>query len=149
MKQEEITEGNKIIANFMGYYIKEESIQIRGGRMTHKVLYDKDGFTTNFYLDRIRTYEATEDELYLDLRFHKSWKKLMPVVEKIELIKDPYHGHFGVHIVSNSCSIQSTNFRPDKRIPDPPHYAKYITGKDKIEATWLAVVEFIKWFNTQ
>jgi hypothetical protein len=117
MKQTEIFRGNKLIAEFLNENIDEDFINSE----------------TAFF----------ESPFKYDIH----WGCLMRAVEKIESIEDPYHGRFGVHIVSNSCSIQSTNFRPDKRIPDPPHYASYITGKDKIEATWLAVVEFIKWYS--
>jgi len=119
MTEKEILEGNKLIAEF-SYGTKD----------------------WRHLSSKLCVFES-------ELKYDTYWGWLMSAVEKIESLEDPYHGRFGVHIVSNSCSIQSTNFRPDKRIPDPPHYASHITGKDKIEATWLAVVEFLKWFNKQ
>jgi hypothetical protein len=83
------------------------------------------------------------------MQYHKSWEHLMPVIEKIESIEDSYHGHFGVHIVSNSCTIQATNFRPDQPIPDPPHYFNCVTLDSKLESTYLMIVRFIKWYNKQ
>jgi hypothetical protein len=155
MKQEKITEGNRLIAEFLGYYIKEESIQIRGGIMFHKVLYDNAGFRTDFYSNKIRVYEATEDELYSELRFHKSWDLLMPVVKKINKwnpsIRPFTRIPEGVNItitptkVKLYASIWSTE---DK------NFGNWIILKKKfksaeIESVYLAVVEFIKWYNKQ
>ncbi len=82
--------------------------------------------------------------------YHKSWHLLMPVVEKIESIHDSHHGYFGVHISSNSCSIQGTNLHRD--IQDSNYGSVYISDPNailetKIESTWYNVVEFIKWYN--
>ena len=84
-----------------------------------------------------------------DLIFHSDWNWLMEVVEKIESIKDSYHGRFGVYISSNSCTIQSTNFRPDKPIPNPPHYYDNIVLNTKIESTYYSVLNFINFYNKQ
>lgn len=83
------------------------------------------------------------------LKYHTSWDWLMPVVEKIESIHDEHHGYFGVHISSNGCTIQATNFRPDKPIPNPPHYFADYVYDTKILSTWMAVVGFIKWYNNE
>ncbi len=56
--------------------------------------------------------------------YDTSWDWLMPVVEKIEGL-----GYF--YSDSDGERIQVTN----------------IQGKSKIEATYKAVVEFIKWYN--
>jgi hypothetical protein len=86
--------------------------------------------------------------LICDLKYHTSFDWLMGVVDKIEAIKDPYHGHFGVYIGSNNCTIQSTNFRSDKRIPEPPFYYNSVTLESKIKSTFQAVYDFITWYNT-
>ena len=83
------------------------------------------------------------------LAYHKSWDWLMQIVEKIESIKDPYHGRFGVYISSNSCTIQSTNFRPDKPIPNTPHYYDNIVLNTKIESVYYSVINFINFYNKQ
>jgi hypothetical protein len=93
--------------------------------------------------------DTTEDAyvLFGPDAYDIEWRYLMPVVEKIESIKDDYQGHFGVYISSNNCTIQSTKFRPDKRIPDPTHYFCDWTLENKLTSTWTAVVYFIKWYN--
>ena len=113
--------------------------------MTLEEIIEGNKLIAEFYGD-ISGITSYPDERY---EFHSSWDWLMSVVEKIESIMDVYHGRFGVHIVSNDCTIQSTRFRPDKKIPDPPHYFNYITLDTKIESTWLMVVRFIKWYNIQ
>jgi hypothetical protein len=80
-------------------------------------------------------------------KFHYSWDWLMAVVEMIESIKNRNHGSFGVHIVSNSCTIQSTDFRVNQ-MDDPPQYCNSIDGKSKFEAIHKAVIQFIEWYKT-
>jgi len=71
------------------------------------------------------------------LKFHSSWEWLMSVVEKIESLE------WNVNINKNCC------------IYDNQHKitacGKSITrlGDTKIESVWLAVVEFIKWYNKE
>ena len=96
--------------------------------------------------ERQRCHSDRIKDIY---QYDRDWNWLMAVVEKIESIKDSYHGRFGVYISSNSCTIQSTNFRPDKRIPEPPHYYNNIVLDSKIESTYYAVVEFINFYNKQ
>ncbi len=88
------------------------------------------------------------DKYHYGLNYNKSWDWLMPVIDKIELIKNDYHGHFGVHIYSNSCTIQGTNFRCDNIVNPPIYFANWVLD-DKIITTWKAVVEFIKWYNKE
>ena len=84
-----------------------------------------------------------------DLIFHSDWNWLMEVVEKIESIKDSHHGRFGIYISSNSCVIQSTNFRSDKPIPNPSYYYDDVILNSKLESTYNAVVRFINFYNKQ
>jgi len=66
------------------------------------------------------------------LQFHSDWNWLMEVVEKIESIK-------GTQIFINgiSCEIMFKGKVISK------HF------NTKIEAVYMAVVEFIKWYNQQ
>lgn len=83
-----------------------------------------------------------------EFRYDKDWREMMPIVEKIESIHDEHHGYFGVHICSNGCTIQATNFRSDKPMADPPHYFAETVAETKIEAVWQAVVSFLTWLET-
>ena len=119
-----ILEGNKLIAEFMGETIRKD------GKIGLK---DKEPLTGH---------------CIVDAKYHYSFDWLMPVVEKIEKIKDNHHGYFGVHISSNNCTIQATNFNSGNPIGNPPYYFADHYGDTKIQATYKAVVEFITWYNT-
>jgi len=72
----------------------------------------------------------------IELKFHSSWDWLMSVVEKIELIiVDELKIEEDITINGTSCYI--------------PAIDKSITKLSKINATYEAVVEFIKWYNLQ
>jgi hypothetical protein len=79
-------------------------------------------------------------------KYNSSWDLLMPVVEKIESIKDDYHGRFQVFINSNQCIIQSINIF--KKRKNDYYFNEYTLGS-KIESTYMAVVKFIEWYNKQ
>lgn len=146
---ENITENNKLIAEFMGYkYIGfNNNDELKPG-----------WWKDNIDLLKIQSQEIFNRKMgnpnflcrkHNELRYYNSWNWLMPVVEKIESIKDSYHGRFGVYINSNSCTIQSTNFRPDKPIPNPPHYDYNIVLNNKIESVYYSVINFINFYNKQ
>lgn len=82
-----------------------------------------------------------DDENYTG-EYHSSWDWLMAVVEKIESIKD---GIYQVDIKQEGCIIleRCKNFNPpiSKTVLNLPE------GTTKIEAVYLAVVEFIKLYN--
>ena len=82
-----------------------------------------------------------------ELNYNISWDWLMPVVEKIESIFDTHHGHFGVHISSNNCSVQGTYLHMATNDPSDYVYAMESYEDTKIMATWVAAVNFIRWYN--
>jgi len=73
-------------------------------------------------------------EYEIPLDYNGSWDWLMPVVEKIESLG------FRVEIIGLTCSIY-TNSEENIYVDEP--------AMTKTEATWQAVVEFIKWYNSQ
>jgi hypothetical protein len=124
-EKKEIIEGNKLIA----YFMSAEKCEWY------------DDFNNNCKGLRI------DGELYPEnrLQYHSSWDWLMPVTEKIENID------FSVHIGNGFyCSI--SKFEND----DNPFDGVYISSEvdpiygkvdSKIKGVWLAVIEFIKWYN--
>lgn len=97
---------------------------------------------------------AQLDDLYVkdferELKYHSSWDWLMPVVEKIEGTCHEHHGYFGVYISANTCTIQATKLRTDQPLASPPHYYDEQISGTKIKATWLAVIQFIQWYQSQ
>lgn len=73
------------------------------------------------------------------LNYHEKWEMLMPVVEKIESYGYP------VFIFPKSMVAINKNGTISSE-----HVARVDNYKlPKIEAVWLAVVEFVKWYNQQ
>lgn len=122
-ESEKALEGNELIAVFMGYERYEDN---------QGVWLKKEGLI-------ISMHPKLED-----LKYHESWDALMPVVEKIETIQMEKHGYFAVYISSNNCTIEGTKYTPELR---DEVYHFYIYSVTKINATWHAVKEFIRWYN--
>jgi len=86
---------------------------------------------------QLHLYEHPLTGEYVDpesLNYDTDWNMLMPVVEKIEGCR----GAVSVYIYKDSCQIE-TRLEGFKTIKG---------GKTKIEATYEAVVEFVKWRNS-
>jgi len=139
----EITEGNKLIAEFMGFGPPKKQI----GDKTYYVG-SSDGEPTYGY--------------------NNSWDWLMPVVEKIRNFKDGIYdmegftfGGMSVHISSRysrgwTCHIFGTlsvlHINSDKthsysKLPDYSVSIDSNKNSEFIEPIWQAVIQFIKWYN--
>jgi len=125
MNKKEILEGNKLIAEFMGY--TKEQYTVEGSSKEYDVW-------TNNLICKGCYYDL------FDLKYHSSWDWLMPVVEKIQYDL----GHF-VTIERNSTLIHESKF--DSKIINPPF--GYGEQESFIQITYKAVVEFIKWYNKE
>jgi hypothetical protein len=83
-----------------------------------------------------------------DLKYHSDWNWLMEVVEKISatVIKGtpPFNGdQFArIEIIPNGY-VKIENLR------DTPIFKNVWVESGLINATWLACVDFIKWYNEQ
>jgi len=74
-------------------------------------------------------------------KFHKDWNWLMEVVDKIESLND---GAYDVNILKNGTEI--INYSETTIVISNVCNISY---ENKIEHTYSAVVEFIKWYNEQ
>lgn len=74
----------------------------------------------------------------MKLKYDTSWDWLMPVVEKIESLLDKFRGET-IDISRNRCTITGND---NRSLFD-------LRAKSKIEATYIAVVTFIKWYQNQ
>ena len=82
-----------------------------------------------------------DKKVYLDLKFHESWDWLMPVVEKIE----EQHGCDFTASRRRVTRTYDANFMDEVN-----NYVAYVEDcKDRQEATYKAVVEFIKQLNKE
>jgi hypothetical protein len=146
MTKEQIIEGNKLIAEFMGTK--------RGAK----------------YIDPACSVVGEAEFLCdeKDLEYHLSWDWLMPVVEKIETLgsqtfKDVgvilysrfeiKHNHIKLHW-SKDHNYQLTieaiqKWRTDSCTKISKEYVRIEIEKScsKLEALWLTCVGFIKWYN--
>jgi len=118
MKREEILEGNELIAKFMGY---TKSVYDHG-------MYGKLPIWVN---------DSIEEGHYLapwEFDYDHNWNSLMPVVEKIET-------DLGWELImySNDCFWN--------KFGDRPEGLEYEFNGNRRSAVYLAVVEFIKWYN--
>ena len=131
MKDINIEEANKLIAEFIGYpyFLSDSGVDSWGD-------------------DDVERWEIGID-IYCkidELEFHSSWDWLMDIVDKIErlgydtLISKGYaisnYGTYYVEIGKDFCTGEE-----HKEV-----ILSYLT-KSKIESVYLAVITFIKWYN--
>lgn len=120
MTKQEITEGNKLIAEFMGF------TKPTNGRLE----------IIKVPIELELKYRAIHIAIK-DLKYHSSWDWLMPVVEKIE--SELYNDlKFCVNMAFKECVIAEV---------DDDFYVFYQESESKIKAVWKAVVQFIDWYN--
>lgn len=124
-----LEEGNKLIANFLGWYKPDGRVKDSLGRLDIPERYFMCDFDGNMYV-------YIDDHDRNNLAFHSSWDWLMPVVEKIGA--KGYRWELGMGTSTNS----------------PTHYCKIwsigsIEGVSPLDAIYGAVIEFIKWYNTK
>lgn len=126
MEQNEIMEGNELIAVFDGL--------VKGKGEYHNGMVDKNGQSTyDCWHDPLGRHSDARTDI-THLKYHSSWDWLMPVVEKINSGNE-----YDVIIYRTTCHIN-----------DKIELLIETTSKGKlIECVWQAVVEFIKYYNSQ
>ena len=143
MENLEIIKNNELIAEFMGANFDVEGrISFLYSSNEHFPFTERD-FNHDLIADEVsEEVEEFGSGLNVEVKsYHNSWDWLMPVVEKIESLEDKYD-YFTVNISGgNNPYIESST---GELIAD-------IAGFEltKIQATYKAVVEFIKWYNKQ
>jgi len=123
MKEKEILEGNKLIAEFM------------------------EGKLIDGYYDIPHLPVAVIKENCLS--YHSSYDWLMPVVEKIEKTCDVtiiIGAAFPYKLFESGRDKNMVAVR-DLRRTEMAQSISQTTADNKIDAIWLAVVEFIEWYN--
>lgn len=121
MVKKETAEGNKLIAQFMGavWEFQEEIYK---------------SYAWHFEKGKTPTKHSSLWWGTEQLQYHDNWEWLMPVLEKIKELDYPYL------ISNNTCSIYKVWQHT---------LASHDHSKTTIEATWKAVVKFIKWHKQQ
>ena len=162
MKEDEILEGNRLIAAFIGFKIRvEQTSGYPADPPEYDWAIDAPEWVSDYDLDRLYEHGGTIDEWYEILPFNKRWDWLMPVVEKISdviykgfSIVVTISGRGGVYIGVNDPNASGNRFDGKKEIANTLNcnYFNDYPGAEKvtaIEAAWMAVVQFIKWFSSQ
>lgn len=142
MTVEEITNGNILIAEFMGL------IQVPFKNIDNEISEMLWFSLTLSLMDRFN-YESSHSK---SLHFHTSWNWLMPVVSKIESTT-PH----GVLIYEDGCYINTSHdwfecnpeILGDRYIDRTSFEIREELGGNKMNAVWKAVVKFIIWYNKQ
>jgi len=160
-----ITEQNKLIAEFMGAKIKS----LPKNRFIPPIIeseFNEDELVA-VYPDKSPSRNFDEPPIS-KLLYHSSWNWLMPVVEKIEsttvlMNVDVNEGledfepeireeewQFSVTIENCQCMINQ-DVLPQYYGTDTDFLKTYDCRNEgritKLEATYLAVIEFIQWYN--
>jgi hypothetical protein len=124
MKTNEILQGNRILAEFMG---------LKPGYNSYTKKYNwGDGI---FFMTDGDTIEEVMDAIAGYAKYHSSWDWLMPVVEKIEAL-------------GYDVEIGSQYVRIDDGLDEGFGIDSWNSGS-KIEAVFTACVEFAKWYKNQ
>lgn len=140
-KTETVSSDNELIAEFYGATRREGKDHFNPDRTIIQLIIT--GNPYNQHRDNVQHWYSPEQ-----LQYHNSWDWLMPVVEKIENtrvnIENGLGYQFKVNIVDKHAFIESF-IRPTgcKKI--------HLFGEEetKIDSTYKAVVEFIRWYNSQ
>jgi hypothetical protein len=119
MTNEEIKSGNKLICDFMGVKPKMQSPDI---------YYWNDG--PYFYVCET-TPEKVMEAIVGYVKYRSSWDSLMPVIRKI---------------ISEMGAIIVTQMSKEE-VSYKTNITKMYIGIP-IDLAWLAVVEYLEWFNT-
>lgn len=98
-------------------------------------------------------FQKTGKQIYSirsnELGYNRSWDWLMPVVEKIEQLHD---ASYLCRIVSRRCIIYDTNIANQASVYQGSGegiISASINQDLKLIACYKAILEFIKWYNSQ
>ena len=136
-KTNKVMKDNKLIAEFMGYRECPQKLFRMDDEFQSVTIYaeyqEQDEYLTIEAGKRQIKYTPNEME------FHISWDWLMPVVDKIESFEDKNRcAKYNVNMLQ--CWVEIINNDTSEEIVEAE-------GINKLQATYHAVVEFIKHIN--
>jgi hypothetical protein len=143
-------ENNRIIARFMGF--ESYPFENKGGKGFDVTLngVPKDDCNGSYSCACYGDLEYNiEQILSRELKYHKCWNWLMEVVEKIETL---FNDGIDVDIFSDGTVITQYRFEENEYLTEGEEIVRLTKAEigfdTKIEHTYQAVVEFIKWYNS-
>lgn len=161
------TEKNKLIAEFMGFNLKEVKLSpielTENSIELNKYYFDtvnqkmfkctRTAFPLVIVQDTKEYYSANinncKEVLFDDLKYNSDWNWLMEVVQKIEKLsinEDLYSFYVGISTVGTLIQPKTKLNYPNN---DCGGINERFEGGSKIENTYNACVEFVKWYNEQ
>lgn len=137
MKKEEIIEGNKLMAEFMGKEFVHWTFESRTSWLSGR--YNLKGYFTSF-----TSYE--------ELPYLTSWDWLMSVLDKIERL-DEDGTHYNIvmgfktycGITQGKGMLGNINRWESSHTVTEPDKTYTWKPETKIEGVWIAIVKFLKW----
>ena len=126
MTKEEIVDGNRLIAEFMGKKLQK-------GNFWSKML---------GYADEFIIINGEPKWSLSDIPYNSSYDWLMPVVEKIEKLGISTNIHYFAGIKKHSYGMTTITYDSICSEYDLTNYSD-----SKIEAIYNSVIKFIKWYN--
>lgn len=125
-------ENNKLIAEFMNYVLGV-------GNEINPIV----------YVNIPNWFGGESTKALESLHFDKDWNMLIQVVEKIESLEDLENFEISSNTINISYYInRDIKYNKSISYTNNNRYFQYPdTLTTKIEATYKAVVEFIKWYN--
>lgn len=130
MESKEILEGNRLIAEFLGWKFEIKAIGLNPE--LHAFF--------NGELRWVDLPRSLDSFLLMGLKYHSDWNFLMPVLEKIEKMG------FDSRIMGNNSDGGYLCDFVDIGNNEASCKISYVS---KIEAVWNAVIDFIKYYNEQ
>lgn len=134
--EKEILDGNRLIAEFMGYQMaiaKKDEPHFVGKGITCR-----SGFGESVYFKNEDEYKN-----FMNPKYHSSWDWLMPVVEKIENIKDTSGNYqFSFDLGRDFCIIRYNDLSGNPIVASSEQ-------DNKLLSIWQAIVKFIQWYTQQ
>jgi hypothetical protein len=114
-----MAKSNQLIAKFMGREVREETYWLR-------------------QCDNNICGINPKGETLVPMTYHSSWDELMPVLDKIDQLQCNTHIQYDWHEEKSIVTILAM---------DNTNIIALRSGRDKLEVTYKAVVEFIEWNN--
>jgi len=135
MEEKEIIQGNSLIVEFMGSKVQSD--------LTCKPYPSK----LPYWAMRLYNFDTMKIGGY---EYHESFDWLMPVVEKIESLATDHIDKIYVSINGKSCMIWNYYDPVEviRTIGSGSTYKIKKVAETKLLATYEAVVDFVKWYNT-
>lgn len=149
--KEDIDIGNRLITDFMGISIKDKSEENQPWYVGSCWL----PYREDWWKCASMYKKDVEHLLYKGKHFHNDWTWLIPVFHKIGSLYingfpiNTYLGTSGIYIGINPTNASGQEYQGQCQIVETLNinYSEIDEPYTPIEAVWLGIVNFLKWYN--